>query len=170
VGRVLVSFCRCCPHYPADPKASATLIQRRQTFGNDVRQQFTAKERDNETGLDYFGARYYGSAQGRFTTADPLLSSGRPSNPQTWNKYSYTLGNPLKFVDPDGFFEWDASLRDDASLSDKERKRRGELRDAFTNARNKAAADAAKAHDAGKLLDEKFKEINDALNAYTSSS
>ena len=33
---------------------------------------FTAKERDAETGLDYFGARYYSGAQGRFTSADPL--------------------------------------------------------------------------------------------------
>jgi len=34
---------------------------------DSVRQKFTQKERDNETGLDYFGARYYGSIQGRFT-------------------------------------------------------------------------------------------------------
>ena len=41
---------------------------------NDTtRQKFTSKERDNETGLDYFGARYYGSVQGRFTEADPML-------------------------------------------------------------------------------------------------
>src|SRR5713226_4392220 len=38
--------------------------------GDSVRQKFTSKERDNETGLDYFGARYYASAQGRFTGAD----------------------------------------------------------------------------------------------------
>ena len=126
----------------------------------------TLKERDVETGLDYFGARYYGSTQGRFMSADPLLTSGRPSNPQTWNKYSYTLGNPLKFVDPDGLFEWDVSLRDDPNLSDKERKRRADLRAAFTRAREKAAADAAKAHDAGRLSDNKFQAINDALNAY----
>jgi RHS repeat-associated protein len=36
-----------------------------------VTQLFTGKERDGETGLDYFGARYYASAQGRFTSADP---------------------------------------------------------------------------------------------------
>jgi len=126
----------------------------------------TLKERDVETGLDYFGARYYASTQGRFTSADPILSSGRPSNPQTWNKYSYTLGNPLKFVDPDGLFEWDASLKDDPSLSDKERKRREQLRNAFIAARDRARADAAKAHDAGKLSDERFKAINDASNAY----
>src|SRR6185503_4860972 len=36
-----------------------------------TRQKFTAKERDTETSLDYFGARYYTSIQGRFTGADP---------------------------------------------------------------------------------------------------
>jgi RHS repeat-associated protein len=66
------------------------------------RGQFTGKERDSETGLDYFGARYFSGAQGRFTTADPLMASARASNPQTWNRYSYALNNPLRYVDPDG--------------------------------------------------------------------
>jgi RHS repeat-associated protein len=64
-----------------------------------VRQKFTSKERDFETGLDYFGARYYASTQGRFTSPDRLLGSGRIENPQTWNRYDYVLGNPLKFCD-----------------------------------------------------------------------
>jgi RHS repeat-associated protein len=57
-------------------------------------QKFTGKERDAETGLDYFGARYLSSPQGRFTSPDPLLNSGRPEIPQSWNRYSYTLNNP----------------------------------------------------------------------------
>jgi RHS repeat-associated protein len=61
-----------------------------------------------ETGLDYFGARYFSGAQGRFTSPDPLLNSGRPWNPQTWNRYAYTLNNPLKFSDPTGMYEWGA--------------------------------------------------------------
>lgn len=48
------------------------------------------------------------SAQGRFTSPDPLLNSGRPWNPQTWNRYSYALNNPLKLVDPDGLYELDS--------------------------------------------------------------
>jgi len=64
----------------------------------------TRKERDIETGLDYFGARYYGSTQGRFTSADPLLSSGSVYAPQTWNRYSYTINNPLKYTDPFGMY------------------------------------------------------------------
>src|ERR1700741_1365405 len=71
--------------------------------GSDaVRQQFTQKERDVETGLDYFEARYYASTQGRFTSVDPLLASAKRRNPQTWNRYTYGMNNPLRFTDPDG--------------------------------------------------------------------
>ena len=65
--------------------------------------KFTGKERDAETGLDYFGARYVGSAQGRFTTPDPvMLSNQRMFDPQQWNMYSYSRNNPLSMIDPDG--------------------------------------------------------------------
>jgi RHS repeat-associated protein len=64
----------------------------------------TLKERDIETGLDYFGARYYASTQGRFTSSDPLLSSGSVYAPQTWNRYSYTINNPLKYTDQFGMY------------------------------------------------------------------
>jgi len=60
------------------------------------------KERDNETGLDYFINRYYSSTQGRFTSVDPTLNSIDPANPQTLNRYCYALNNPLAFIDPDG--------------------------------------------------------------------
>ena len=65
-------------------------------------QKFTGKERDSESGLDFFGARYYGGAFGRFVSVDPLLDSADPTNPQSWNRYTYTFNNPLKYVDPDG--------------------------------------------------------------------
>lgn len=55
------------------------------------------------TGLDYFGARYYSGAQGRFTSPDPLyLEMHRLADPQQWNIYAYARNNPLKFTDPDG--------------------------------------------------------------------
>jgi RHS repeat-associated protein len=64
---------------------------------------FTGKERDGETGLDYFGARYMASAQGRFTSPDPLyIEAKRLLDPQALNLYAYARNNPLKFVDPDG--------------------------------------------------------------------
>jgi RHS repeat-associated protein len=71
----------------------------------DVR-QFAGKERDKETGLDYFGARYYSTAIGRFTTSDQVLHPGKAAlNPQLWNKYAYVSNNPLRKVDPDGRWE-----------------------------------------------------------------
>ncbi|TKS57781.1 MAG: RHS repeat-associated core domain-containing protein [Nitrospira sp.] len=71
--------------------------------GSDgTKQKFTQKERDDESGLDYFLARYYSSAQGRFTSVDPLLASATAVNAQSWNRYSYTINNPLKYVDGSG--------------------------------------------------------------------
>lgn len=64
--------------------------------------RFTSKERDAETGLDYFGVRYFSGAQGRFTALDPTMESVLLVNPQTWNRYTYVLNNPLAFVDADG--------------------------------------------------------------------
>jgi len=63
---------------------------------------FTGKERDAESGLDYFGARYYGSALGRFTSPDPGNVGSDPRDPQSWNAYAYTGNNPLNRVDPNG--------------------------------------------------------------------
>ena len=69
--------------------------------GNNV--NFTGKERDAESGLDYFGARYMSSAQGRFTSPDAPFADQHLENPQSWNLYAYTLNNPLAYVDPNGF-------------------------------------------------------------------
>jgi RHS repeat-associated protein len=93
---------------------------------DNLRQKFTGYERDNETGLDYAINRYYSSTQGRFTSADPyhiILEKEKGedekerrqillnyiSQPQIWNRYAYTLNNPLKYVDPDGRRELNAS-------------------------------------------------------------
>ena len=73
----------------------------------DFRQKFTAKERDTESNLDYFLARYFSGAQGRFTSPD---WSAKPQpvpyadlkDPQTLNLYAYVRNNPLNRTDPDG--------------------------------------------------------------------
>ncbi|MGB7984008.1 MAG: RHS repeat-associated core domain-containing protein [Terracidiphilus sp.] len=65
---------------------------------------FTGKERDSESGNDDFGARYYSSAMARFLSPDPFLDSGRPDDPQTWNRYAYALNNPLIVTDPTGLY------------------------------------------------------------------
>ena len=64
--------------------------------------KFTGKERDAETGLDYFGARYFSAAQGRFTSPDEPFIDQSESDPQSWNLYGYVRNNPLRFTDPDG--------------------------------------------------------------------
>jgi RHS repeat-associated protein len=74
-------------------------------YGIDVgvKQKFTSKERDSETGLDFFGARYFASAQGRFTSPDPvIITPERLRDPQQLNRYAYVRNNPLRLVDPTG--------------------------------------------------------------------
>jgi RHS repeat-associated protein len=64
---------------------------------------FTGKERDAESGLDYFGARHYSSATGRFMSPDPSgLTFADETDPQSLNLYSYVRNHPLTLVDPDG--------------------------------------------------------------------
>ena len=77
--------------------------------GDGTRQKFTQKERDNETGLDYFLARYYASTQGRFTSADPDNYQAKRdlTDPQSWNAYAYVNNNPLARNDPDGRGFWE---------------------------------------------------------------
>lgn len=84
-------------------------------MADTVRQKFTGQQRDQETGLDYFGARYYSSGTGRFTSADTLI--GSIANPQTLNLYAYTLNNPLRYIDPTGH---DPSPADDCDYYDDE--------------------------------------------------
>src|SRR5208282_6082023 len=63
--------------------------------------RFTQKERDTETGNDYFGARYYASSMGRFMSPDDGIDQDF-NDPQSWNLYSYVRNNPLGSVDADG--------------------------------------------------------------------
>ena len=72
---------------------SLTLPFGRELKGPEQRFTFTGKERDVNSGLYYFGARYYDYDTGRFASADPVMDE--PS-------YSYVGNNPLKFVDPTG--------------------------------------------------------------------
>jgi RHS repeat-associated protein len=63
---------------------------------------FTEHVGDAESALDYFGARYFASAMGRFSSVDRPFADQHPASPQSWSLYSYTLNNPLRYVDPDG--------------------------------------------------------------------
>ncbi len=83
--------------------STTALGLRGQAALNRIGSRCTGKERDAETGLDYFGKRYYGSALGRFTSADPIhIKFNRLLDPQRLNLYVYARNNPLAFIDPDG--------------------------------------------------------------------
>jgi RHS repeat-associated protein len=73
-------------------------------LADNVRQKFATYERDSETNLDYAQHRYYANRQGRFTSPDPTLLSVNAFNPQSWNRYTYVLNNPLLYVDPLGLW------------------------------------------------------------------
>ena len=75
------------------------LIDNQQAAGYDERYKFTGKERDTETGYDYFGARYYWSIGGIFTSVDQCADDYPWITP-----YAYCANNPIKYVDPDGKF------------------------------------------------------------------
>jgi RHS repeat-associated protein len=66
--------------------------------------QFTGKERDTETGNDYFGARYDASSMGRWMSPDPSSLGVDIYLPQTWNRYNYALNNPLGIADRNGMW------------------------------------------------------------------
>ena len=70
--------------------------------GSGMKQLFTGQERDGISGLDDFGARFLSGAVGRFTSADLPFADQSPTNPQSWNLYSYGRNNPLSGTDPDG--------------------------------------------------------------------
>jgi hypothetical protein len=95
------------------------------------------------------------AAQGRFTGPDPLLNSGRPWLPQSWNRYAYTLNNPLRFIDPDGLYEWarDCAAGDEACQRE---------RDWFRKALDRAHEAAAKF----KPRSEERKALERALARY----
>ena len=76
---------------------------------------FSGKERDAETGNEFFGARYFSGAQGRWTTPD-WSTTPQPvpyadlTDPQTLNLYTYVRNNPLLRADKDGHCDWCSAL------------------------------------------------------------
>ena len=63
---------------------------------------FATYWQDSASGLDYANNRYYSNAYGRFMTPDPYTNSGRLTDPQSWNRYAYTRGDPVNRADPAG--------------------------------------------------------------------
>ena len=118
--------------------------------------KFTGQERDGETGLDYFGARYFSGAQGRFTSVDPLLNSGHPANPQTWNRYSYALNNPLRYTDPTGMYVWGTCSGNEEQCKAEQQR----FRDSLANL-NKAASQLKEGSKGRKELDKVIKKLGE---------
>src|SRR6185295_12256651 len=101
--------------YPFGEEATA--------FNQDTeRLKFTGHERDLASlagpgdDLDYMHARFYSLQTARFHMFDP--AGGNPEFPQSWNRYAYTLGNPLKYIDPDGRLEAGAFKADMPRFTD----------------------------------------------------
>jgi RHS repeat-associated protein len=67
-----------------------------------MRQKFTGKERDEETGVDYFKARNYQACLARFGSVDPRNRGADSRLPQSWNAYAYVLNSPMILIDIDG--------------------------------------------------------------------
>ena len=75
--------------------------QREHTGSNISNYKFTDQELDPETGLYYYGARYYDPIIGRFISPDSIVQD--PFDPQTLNRYTYCRNNPLIYIDPSGY-------------------------------------------------------------------
>ena len=78
----------------------------KQVGNDDPTHRFTGKELDPESGLYYYGGRYYDPEISRFVSADPFVP--QPGNPQSLNRYSYTINNPQRYIDPSGYSFWSA--------------------------------------------------------------
>lgn len=99
-----------------DPQGNVLREESRYPYGLDWRIDgdaaladyvYTGKEYDEETGLVYFGGRYYSPEMGRWITPDPLFINNpaeATKRPLESNLYSYTVNNPINYVDPNG--EW----------------------------------------------------------------
>ncbi|MBN2256851.1 MAG: RHS repeat-associated core domain-containing protein [Anaerolineaceae bacterium] len=74
-------------------------IQRTWTSAYDPSLKFSGKQRDPESELDYFGARYYDRRLHRFLNVDPIINPIRALNsPICWNRYSYCHNSPITFI------------------------------------------------------------------------
>ncbi len=76
------------------------------TNSPDPEKRFTGQILDPESGLYYYGARYYDPDLARFISSDPIVPS--PGDPQSLNRYSYVRNNPVKYIDPTGHSFWSA--------------------------------------------------------------
>jgi RHS repeat-associated protein len=72
---------------------------------------YTGQREDSSIGLYYYGARWYDTTLGRFAQADTIIPG--TGNPQAWDRYAYSLNNPIKYLDPNGHKIRDPKEKDD---------------------------------------------------------
>ncbi len=103
-----VPSCKSALHQGIDERNSTAAIGIRASAQlNRIGSRYTGKERDAESGLDYFGARYYSSNMGRWMSPDwadkpEAVPYSSLDNPQSLNLYGYVGNNPLSMADADG--------------------------------------------------------------------
>ena len=75
-----------------------------QGFGavDNTSRRYALTDRDRTTGLDHTWWREYDNLAGRWTSPDPYGGSGTTDNPQSFNRYTYTMNDPVNGVDPTG--------------------------------------------------------------------
>jgi RHS repeat-associated protein len=98
-----------------------TVAGRNGNFGSssNVTQGFTGQESDGgSAGLDFYNARHFSAVMGSFMQPDPGNAGADFLRPQSWNGYSYVLGNPLGLVDPSGMIGKDPDGIDDGDCFD----------------------------------------------------
>ena len=95
--------------HPSSPDSS---------LDSQASQKFTGQVRDEETRLDYFGARYYSAPEGRFLSPDAPFLDQDEYSPQSWNLYAYVRNNPTRFIDPTGECVQSSDADDSTSARD----------------------------------------------------
>jgi RHS repeat-associated protein len=78
-------------------------VSRQESTSNavDPSHAFTGQELDKETDLYFYDGRYYDQQLARFVQPDPFVMN--PNDPQNFNRYSYVLNNPYRYIDPSGY-------------------------------------------------------------------
>jgi RHS repeat-associated protein len=132
--------------------SSNTLGIKGSLYDGDAGSRSTGKERDTESGNDYFGARYFASSMGRFLSPDPIgIMTQKLFDPQQWNGYAYSKNNPLRFMDPSGMYvttckDGDKACAKNASDFEKSRQRDLKSKDASVRGAAGAYGDPGKAN------------------------
>jgi RHS repeat-associated protein len=129
-------------HLEYVPFGEVFIDERRSASSWTTPYLFSAKERDEETGLSYFGARYYDSRTSVWLSVDPLAEK-KPF----MSSYIYCLNNPLRYIDPDGRDEWEMN-------------KRGEI--VGDPSKNKSLQ--TKEHDAFYIVDENGKRTGESVS------